>query len=432
MDLIVPLSTFLVLGLVVIRLISGWLAGETDRGWLTRTLVRAFLLRMAVATLFSAFPALRIFHEDAVGYEYNGLAFASAWRGLGPPLRLPDSNWGFYALAGAIDVVFGRYAVNISYFNALLGTVTAGLVYSLARKLFHFLVARRATLLICFLPSMILWSSIALKDVTITFATVLALSSCVTLKRELSLRAFLGTILPLAIIQPIRFYMVYFVAFAIIVSFVFDRGARVLTGLYKQLFIGFAAITLFVILGLAGRTQEESQYFNLEQVDRYRHGMASSANSGYDQNVDISTPGGALAYLPLGAASLLLAPFPWQMTSLRALIAAPETIFWWFLVPSTIRGLAFAMRRRFSLTSPLAVFAISMTAAYSLIHGNIGAAFRQRAQILVFLFLFSALGTYLKKVRMMNLDEDLLLQGTIEPPSRSLPVMAPAASHDAR
>lgn len=42
--------------------------------------------------------------------------------------------------------------------------------------------------------------------------------------------------------------------------------------------------------------------------------------------------------------------------------------------------------------------------------GNVGAAFRQRAQILVFLFIFNALGTYIAKARAAGIDPKALLR----------------------
>jgi hypothetical protein len=157
--------------------------------------------------------------------------------------------------------------------------------------------------------------------------------------------------------------------------------------------------------------------------------MAETANSGFSADVDISRPDSALMFLPIGMAHLLLAPFPWQMTSLGPLIAAPETIFWWTLVPGTVRGVVFSVKNRFSESLPLLAFTATLTAAYSLMQGNVGAAFRQRAQILVFLFIFSALGTYMAKARAAGLQPSLLLKDSNpgDGPGSNAPVVESAA-----
>jgi hypothetical protein len=218
---------------------------------------------------------------------------------------------------------------------------------------------------------------------------------------------------PILAVQTIRFYMVYFMGFAIVVSLVLDRGMSFFTGVYKQIFVVLTVLALFVMVGTADRAESDLRYFSFEYASSYRYGMAISANSGFDADVDVSTPGKALAYLPVGVAHLLWAPFPWQMVSLRPLLAAPETILWWVMFPATLRGLVFAVRRRFSASSALLIFTITLTCAYSLIHGNVGSAFRQRAQILVFLFIFSAAGIYMKKLRKFGYDPAHVL--SIEP-----------------
>ncbi len=410
MDVLVPLFAFVPIGMVIFVSITKNLPAE-ERSWLLSLLVAAFLLRTAAATMFATFPELRLFHEDADGTEVYAMLLASVWRGEAPPLSTPPVNFGFINLAAGVYYVFGRYRANASMFNALLGSLLVFLVYRLADRLFHNLVARRAAVLVALMPSMVLWGSIALKDVPVTFAIVLSLSSCIELKRRVTLGTLGGTFLPLLAIQPMRFYIVYFVVFAIVTSLVLDRGLRHLSGVYRQIFLVAAFGGLFALLGLTDRAETDaSQYLSLDYISQYRRGMASTARSGFDADVDISQPTAALAYLPIGVAHLLLAPFPWQMTSLRALIAAPETIFWWTLFPATLKGIAFSFRNRFADTSPLIVFSATLTSVYALMHGNVGSAFRQRAQILIFLFIFSGLGTYLAKARQAGIDPRQLLR----------------------
>jgi hypothetical protein len=407
-DVIIPFAEFLAIGVLVVTLAVRTVP-EHDREWMRTLLLASLLLRFAAATVFALFPESRVFHEDASGYELSGIRIASMWRGEYPPSPLEGTNIGFNVLAGVLNYLLGRFRPLLSYFNCIVGTMLVFYVYRLAVRFFHPAVGRLSALLVGLMPSMILWSSIALKDILVTLLLVIALTSCVTLKERITLGGVLGAILPVLAIQSIRFYMMYFVAFAVIVSLVLDRGVRFLTGIYKQLFLAALAVGLFVMLGLTDRTEQEMTYFSLEHASSYRRGMAITANSGFDADVDVSTPGNALAYLPIGMAHLLWAPFPWQMISLRPLLAAPETILWWFLFLPTVRGIMFAIRKRFSATSALLIFSFTLTAAYSLIHGNVGSAFRQRAQILVFLFIFSSAGIYLKKLRKMGYDPNHVL-----------------------
>jgi 4-amino-4-deoxy-L-arabinose transferase-like glycosyltransferase len=412
-NIVVPLLVFVTLGVGSIFALARGVHPD-ERPQLVRILLIAFALRVTMSMLFELIPEFRLFHEDANGYELIGIRVSQAWTGRAPPYPLPEKNWGYFAFSAALAVAFGPFPVNPAMCNAVIGTLTALLIYQLARRLFHRSIALMSAALVSFAPSMIMWSSIALKDAMATFFITIALSSCVSLKERISLRAVAGIVLALAALQPLRFYIVYFVVFAVVVSLAIDRRDGMVGRLYKQLVVGGAVVGLFVMLGLAGKAVEGTEQFDLRFANSYRQGMAISAHTGYGQDVDISTPGGALGFLPVGVATLLLAPFPWQMTSFRTLIAAPEAVAWWCLFPATIRGIVFVVRRKFGATSPLLLFMIALTCVYGISQGNVGSAYRQRAQIFVFLFIFTAVGWYVKKCRRLGIDEGILLRGENE------------------
>jgi hypothetical protein len=409
LDVIQPVLIFSFLGAVGLLLAVRMVPAE-ERPWVKKTLLLAFALRMAVAVFFEVFRDARIFHEDSEGYEYVSVALAKSWWGAGPPLNLAETNSGFYYLGGTICFLFGQFKLSLALFNALIGTTTAFLIYLAACSLLHVRVARLAAAMVAFAPSMILWSSIALKDAVTTFLIVVTMLSCIKLKSKFTLQALAGTVLPILAMQPIRFYLVYFMMFSVAGALIIDRGLRALTGVYKQLFLVGAIVAMFIVTGLSARTLQGTQEFDLERVSAYREGLALSARSGFSQHVDISTPGKALAFLPVGVANLLLGPFPWQLTSMRALFALPETVIWWLLFPATIRGARFMIRTRLFEIAPILLFALTLTCAYSLVHGNIGSGFRQRSQIFVFLFIFSAAGWYRKKCQEADIDENAILR----------------------
>ncbi len=109
-------------------------------------------------------------------------------------------------------------------------------------------------------------------------------------------------------------------------------------------------------------------------------------------------PEAALAFLPVGALYVLLAPFPWMITNLRQLITLPELLIWWALVPIMIKGYWFAIRHRMSESFAITFFTVSLTLAYALYQSNAGTAFRHRAQLYVFFFIFISIGLELRRV----------------------------------
>jgi hypothetical protein len=413
LDFVVPLVVVVPIGVMLV-LASLRFVAEEERAWLGRMVFIALAIRVTMAILFSAWPDSRMFHEDAAGYEGVGMLLAAGWRHEAPPLLIAaDHNQGYFYLCASIYYAIGGYRAAPSLVNCVIGALTIVGVYLVAREFFRPIIARRAAAWCALFPSMILWSAVALKDAVVTFLIVLAVLGCVRLKRRVTVLSLLLAIVPLALIQPLRFYMIYFVGFAIIASLGIERGGRLFTGVPKLVFLGGGALGLFVLVGLAGSAQAGLEFLDFERVSSFRYGMAVSANSGFAADVDISSPAKAVAFLPLGVSMLLLSPFPWQLTSMRAAFALPEMLVWWALFPSLIRGLRFALRERFASTSPILIFSATLTCAYSLVHGNVGSAFRQRAQIFVFLFIFCALGLYLKRCRRLGVDVNELL---VEPP----------------
>jgi len=127
-------------------------------------------------------------------------------------------------------------------------------------------------------------------------------------------------------------------------------------------------------------------------VQQSRADLAQSGQSGFGRDVDVSTTSGALSAIPLGAVYLLFAPFPWQLASVRQAITLPEMVVWWAAFPLLVTGLWFTVKHRLRRALPVLVFTAMLTLAYSVFQGNVGTAYRQRSQLLIFYFVFAAVG----------------------------------------
>jgi hypothetical protein len=150
----------------------------------------------------------------------------------------------------------------------------------------------------------------------------------------------------------------------------------------------------------------QRSFMTLDQMQVTRADQAMWGKSGYGSEYDVSTPGGALAALPLGLAYLLLAPFPWAITSVRQLLVLPETLVWYALVPAFVRGLAYSIRHRLRDVLPILMFAVTLTIAYALMQGNVGTAYRQRTQVTMFYFVFMAVGMVQRAHRRAHSEPD--------------------------
>ncbi len=168
----------------------------------------------------------------------------------------------------------------------------------------------------------------------------------------------------------------------------------------RQVIVIAAVGLAFTWVGVLRRAGSQLETFsNLQTLQTSRADLAGSAKSGFGRDVDVSTTSGALSAIPLGMLYLLFAPFPWQVVNLRQSITLPEMIVWWSSFPLLCIGVWFTLRYRMRQALPILIFTSMLTLAYSVFQGNVGTAYRQRSQILVFYFIFVAVGYVLLRER---------------------------------
>jgi hypothetical protein len=181
------------------------------------------------------------------------------------------------------------------------------------------------------------------------------------------------------------------VIFATVGTFLFAQRRGMLGSILGQVVL-VAAFLGALVFGVRRETiDQQTSYFDLDRLQTARQDQAL-AKSGYGAEFDVSTPAGALAVLPIGLTYLLFAPFPWAVRGLRQALTVPETLVWYALMPSLVRGLIYTVRERFRDALPILVFAITLIFAYAIFQSNVGTAYRQRTQVAMFFFVFMGAG----------------------------------------
>ena len=376
---------------------------EDDRLFLVRLFVWALLVRMLVGTLIFAFELQEFFGGDVFQYDLFGYALLRSWSGDDYYRALVNffmggenkgAGWGMLYLVAFVYSMVGRNMLAIQFLNAVMGAATAPVIYLCARHIFGNLrVARVACLFVAFYPSLVLWSAQGLKDGPIVFLLATSMLATLSLGSRFSGKYFILLVCSLFCLLSLRFYIFYMMVAAIGGAFVIGMRAVSAQSFVRQ-FIVIIGITLSMIYLGVGRyagAQFET-YGSLEAVQRSRLDQARTGHSGYSQEVDVSTTSGALTAMPLGLLYLLFAPFPWQLASLRQSITLPEMLVWWASFPLLVLGCWFTIKFRLRQAMPILIFTPMLTLAYSVFQGNIGTAYRQRAQLLIFYFMFVAVG----------------------------------------
>jgi hypothetical protein len=386
-----------------LALIAGLVISRHPEGneFLLRMFVTALLVRMILGTAIFVFQGQEFFGGDAFTYDFLGNAQLQAWAGdryFGQVVHAHighsgGTSWGMIYMVASIYAAIGRNALAIQYVNAVVGAATAPIIYLCALEVFNNIrVARISALAVAFFPSLVLWSSQGLKDGPIVFFLALSIMATLKLSKKFDVRHMVVLVISLFAILSLRFYVFYMLVAAV--------GGAFLIGTVKLSALNFVRnFAVIVLLGLAltyvGITRYATQiqhYGSLERIQRSRQDSAARGQSGFAAQADVSTSEGALSTIPIGLLYLLFAPFPWQLATLRQSITLPEMIIWWASFPLLILGLWFSIKYRLRQISPILIFTVMLSLAYSIFQGNVGNAYRQRSQLLVFYFIFVAVG----------------------------------------
>jgi len=378
-----------------------------QRTFLMRLFLLALVVRIVLATVINVAHMEEFFGGDANTYDIFGQSLRQSWHGdryhwakYTSFVASGASAWGMLYMVAAVYEIVGRNMLSIQMINAAVGAATAVAVYFTAQNLFsNSRVSKLAAILVAFFPSLVLWSSQALKDGLIILALALSILATLRLMEKMTVGYVVVLIGALLALFSLRFYIFYMMCAAVAGSFVI--GMKSLSAQsFLQRFVAVGAIglafTWFGVLQSAG-TQFE-RYANLKMVQTSREDQAA-AGSGFMKDVDVQTTEGALTVIPVGLLYLMFAPFPWQFTSLRQTITLPEMIIWWLIFPLLVLGLWYSLKHRLRQVSPIIIFTSMLTLAYSLFQGNVGTAYRQRSQLLVFYFIFVAVGAVILKER---------------------------------
>jgi dolichyl-phosphate-mannose-protein mannosyltransferase len=378
-----------------------------DRRFLLRIFIAAFLVRVAIGTAIYLFHWQEFFGGDALTYDFLGDAVLNVWQGKPEFQRSIDifygggasSGWGMLYFVAVIYRIVGRNMLATQYVNCVFGAATSVIAYVIALEIFpNRSVARVAAVFTAFFPSLIIWSCQGLKDGPIVFLLTLSMAAILKLGDKFSAKYLASLALALCSLLTLRFYVFYIVVIAAGAAFILGRNRLTAQSFARQLIV---MIAISLALGYFGvsyyATQQIEAYGSVEHLQRMRSNAAESAQSGFGKETDISTTSGAISAIPIGLSYLLLAPFPWQFGSLRQMLTLPEMIVWWCAIPLLVLGAWFTIKHRLREIAPILIFTTLLTLTYSIVQGNVGTAYRQRAQLLVFYFIFVAIGFVLMK-----------------------------------
>jgi 4-amino-4-deoxy-L-arabinose transferase-like glycosyltransferase len=392
-------------GIIIIRAGTRWLTkddDEADRDQLQRWGLISFVAHLLVGWITYLIPVIYV-TSDAKLYDRIAVQIANHWQhgfpvesvAAGSWQSLPSGKEGFFYMLAALYRVFGHNELVGIIVNAMIGTLLMPIVYDTTKRLFGRNAARWAALLTA-LPAFHLWTSAVLREAGVLFLMAVVMNVAVRLSTKTTPTRLALMTVALALLFTFRGNVAFLYTITLLVALVLSRR-RLATGIGTGATVATVAFGLIVGAGIGYSGYQVSVQANLDQVNASRSELSSTAGSGFHENADVSTPTGAISYLPIGFTNFFLGPFPWQLTSARQAFALPDVFLWWMLLPSLVRGILAGWkrvgRRVFLMILPAGI----ICAMLSLLIGNFGTVVRERLQIVVLLLPFIGLGLALRR-----------------------------------
>ncbi|HEX5323634.1 MAG TPA: hypothetical protein VFW40_07605 [Capsulimonadaceae bacterium] len=392
------LTTLIALCLATLLAIAGYLwlqarcADYEQPLFLPRLFLVAYGLRLLAAFAIFFLDTKGVFTYDQTLYWDIGQQWAAHWRGdspLPPTVYLPSTY--YYSLwVGALDRLTLDTALAPCVVNAFLGAMLVYLLYQIADKHLgapH--VGRCAALMVAFIPGMVIWSALNMRDTIAVFFTTLALREIIELRGRVSFTAFARLAVWCVGIGAVRAYVIPMLA----VAFCAGLLAAGFRGRTSRLLIPVVLVGLIAAFLVSGGIQElVSQMISLqyENLEGARQGLAYG-NAAYLTDIHLKSTADIARFLPIMLVYFLGGPFLWLFSGLQAAMLVPELIAWYTLMVLAARGLWIA-RRRFPAALPIMTFLLVASVLYSLVSGNFGTAIRHRAQLVPSMILLASLG----------------------------------------
>jgi hypothetical protein len=383
-------------------------AAESERVFLFYLYAGSLAIRLATGITILLSGYIEYFAGDHITYDFFGWGLAQAWSG-----QLQNTKWvyermsqvgqnGIYYWVAILYTILGHTQTGATAVQCVIVSFTPILTYKISYILYGSRkAARYAALLVAFLPSMIIWSSLLLKDPLIIFLLCVTVFCMLKIQKELKYFYIIPATAAMLPILAIRIYVFYFILFAVLGAYLMSRfsGKTSLGGYAARLAgIGIIGVALFALQ--FDRISEEQFKVNiLDKVQSSRTDLAKAAYSGFATEARVNTIGDAAAFLPIGITYLFLAPFPWQGGGFRLMLALPEQLLWYCLIPYFVIGTLYTIRKHFRDALVIFFFVAQLTCFYGIFVGNVGTAHRQRTQVFVFYLIFTGAGLVYRKAK---------------------------------
>ena len=347
-------------------------------------LILAFLFRISLVLFQTYISPLSLNISDAIMFEAFGWEYAK--NGIDWILSHFTTGAFFYSwIIGLLYSITDRSPFMIEALNALFGTLTVWNVYHITRKVWTEEMARKSSMLVALFPSLILFSSVILREVPIIYSYTLGLLFFLRWEETKRLKWILSSII--MILLSVGFHT-GMLGFMIVLGFIMLKD-WLKTFIKKRYYIPLKTsaslifiILIFVIFILRFGWGLEKVGGSLENISAeflsYQQQIAARDRARYLSELVIKTPIDFLWQTPIRVFYFLFSPFIWMIKTPSDLLGFIDAILYIYLSYKLFISFSSVLSSRRGKI--LLIFFISEIIIFSLTTSNYGTALRHRAK----------------------------------------------------
>jgi hypothetical protein len=311
---------------------------------------------------------------------------------------------GYTYLLTAFYYLFGYQIQAARLINVIISIITFLFIFYLAREIFSLRVARIASLMFAFLPSLVLWSVMIGTDSIAILGISAYIFSLVKMRKRPRGKWIFGLVVSCFIIASVRQH----IALLLIVVTFFTLIVKIFLRFTKKSKLAVLLLLLFlgiIILSSPFRVPaKEKLDYLLRNLLIFQRAAAIADDSGYFiyplhyyqvasgvRPLDYRFKDFFKAYVK-GMGYVIFSPFPWKVESSLQFIAYPQVILWYFMLPFIACGFYVGFGANRSATALIFLYTFFIFSFFAFIEGNVGALFRHRDMVMPFLMIYFAGG----------------------------------------
>jgi hypothetical protein len=370
-----------------------------DTRFVQYVFIAALWLRVAVAVGTFYWLPYGYMAPDEAGYVAEAKVLLASGH-LSWDEMVNGHGWQYFNLL--LLEIFGANPLVPRLWNCLIGAVLAVFCFSLARNFGAGADARWAATLAAAFPSVVLWSSLNLKDADVWVLTLGGLLVIIRMQESRGTRFLLALAtfaLIIVALGPLRWYASVSLLSAAAAGLL-ARGLRPFAGRtgfrlgLAGLVVALVGIVICVAYVFPSVGASLFRSTNLGKLAIVRHNFAIGAQSAVNPDPGLQTLAGTLAFLPSGLRDFFLRPFPWDTGHALFELARAEAIVYYPLLLLAAVGIVHSLRRRTAQTIPPLVVLLVAGIGYGLVIANLGTLYRERSQVLAVIFAFVGVGIH--------------------------------------